>query len=480
MPMLFGRIPAGLNYLAWECEIGIGTLSRAGCAGGWMAERLLRILQVNTSDIQGGAAKVAWNLFCAYRARGHYSRLAVGIKHSADPDVVAISNEQSRGNWYRFFQYISRNLRTQNQETPFSRLVGIMSEPSRRMDLFCGIEDFHFPSSRHLLQLDGALPDVLHAHNLHGAYFDLRLLPRLSHQVPLLLTLHDGWMLSGHCAHSFGCERWKIGCGQCPDLGIYPAIQRDATALNWRRKRDIFLRSRLFVATPSHWLMKRVEESLLAPAIVKARVIPNGVDLEAFHPTDVLVARARLGIPPDTRVLLTVGVSMRESIWRDFQMLREAIIRASRLLPREQLLLMVLGEEAQPERYENIELRFVPFHPDSREVACYYQASDIYLHTARVDTFPSSVLEALACGTPVIATSVGGIPEQVEEGHTGYLVPVGNAEQMATKIVELLENHDLRMIMQKKAAAHAQGQFGLERQVNSYLDWYHEMTVDHK
>lgn len=161
-------------------------------------------------------------------------------------------------------------------------------------------------------------------------------------------------------------------------------------------------------------------------------------------------------------------------------MLREATIRAGRLLPREQLLLIVLGKEAQSERYENVELRFMPFQADSREVACYYQASDIYLHAARVDTFPSSVLEALACGIPVIATSVGGIPEQVEDGQTGYLVTAGHAEQMASKIAELLENDDLRIVMQKKAAAHAQREFSLERQVNAYLDWYYEMIADRK
>src|SRR5512142_1056252 len=125
MPTPCGRILTALSYLAWEYEIGIRVLSHTGCTGGWMAERRLRILQVNTSDIQGGAAKVAWNLFCAYRARGHDSRFAVGTKRSADPDILAISNEEARGNWYHFFQNISRKLRRQNQETPFSHLAAI-------------------------------------------------------------------------------------------------------------------------------------------------------------------------------------------------------------------------------------------------------------------------------------------------------------------------------------------------------------------
>lgn len=445
-----------------------------------MAEQPLRILQVNSSDIQGGTAKVAWNLFCAYRKRGHRSRLAVGVKRSTEPDVMVIPNDESRGRWHQFFQGISQKLLRENQETPLSHLAGILSEPIRRIDLFRGLEDFHFPGSHRLLQLDSQPPDLLHAHNLHGTYFDLHLLPRLSHQVPLFLTLHDAWLLSGHCAHSFDCERWRSGCGHCPNLGIYPAIQRDATAHNWYRKRDIFLHSRLFVSTPSHWLMKRVKESILAPAIVEARVIPNGVDLSIFHPADTLKARSRLGIPPNTQVLLTVGVSMRESIWRDFQTLREAVIRASRRLRGKNLLLIILGEDASPEKYENAELRFLPFQTDGLEVACHYQASDIYLHAARVDTFPCSVLEALACGIPVIATAVGGIPEQVEDSQTGFLVPGGDAAAMAAKIVELLTNHDLRMAMREQGITQARQQFGLDRQVDSYLNWYYEMTADNQ
>src|SRR5204862_2786030 len=114
-----------------------------------------------------------------------------------------------------------------------------------------------------------------------------------SHQVPLVLTLHDGWLLSGHCAHSLDCERWTIGCGHCPDLTLDPAIRRDATAYNWRRKHELFKNSRLYIATPSRWLMQKVERSMLATYVLGARIIPNGVDLPIFHPADQQAARAR-------------------------------------------------------------------------------------------------------------------------------------------------------------------------------------------
>src|SRR5207248_4324578 len=142
-------------------------------------------------------------------------------------------------------------------------------------DYHAGREDFHFPGTRRLLTLTAERPDVVHAHNLHGGYFDLRALPSLSAQVPLILTLHDAWMLSGHCAHSFDCERWRTGCGHCPDLTIFPAIERDATAYNWRRKRSIYSKSKLYISAPSRWLMQRVEDSTLQLGAKECRVIPK-------------------------------------------------------------------------------------------------------------------------------------------------------------------------------------------------------------
>jgi glycosyltransferase involved in cell wall biosynthesis len=340
------------------------------------------------------------------------------------------------------------------------------------------VEDLEFPGTAHLLELGGHGPDILHAHNLHGAYFDLRMLPRLSQQVPVLLTLHDAWLLSGHCAHSFGCERWKTGCGHCPDLTIYPAVERDATASNWRRKCDIFSRSRLYVSTPSQWLLRKVEQSILAPAILEARVIPNGVDVEVFHPVHQLEARSSLGIPPDSRVLLTVGVNVRESIWRDFQMLRESVTSASQHLNGQELMLILLGEGAPPGLFGSAQVRSVPFQQNAEEVARYLQAADIYIHPARADTFPLGVLEALACGTPVIATAVGGIPEQVEDAGDGFLVDPGDASGMTDRILRLLRDDHLRGNMQLQAAVHARKQYGVERQVDAYLDWYQELARD--
>ena len=445
-----------------------------------MAERPLRILQVSTVDIKGGAERVAWNLFTAYRARGHSSWLAVGEKRTDDPDVLIIPNQESRGRWHDFFQGVSSRLKQIEPKLgvkpKLSVLAGNLSEPGRWVDYHLGVENFHFPGTKRLLTVTGIQPDIVHAHNLHGGYFDLRMLPKLSQQVPTVMTLHDAWLLSGHCAHSFACEKWKTGCGECPDLSIYPEMLRDSTRYNWQRKREIYSRSRLCVATPSQWLMRKVEESMLAPAVAESRVLPNGVDLDTFHPADRQAVRAQLNIRQDAKVLLAMGVSISQNRWKDYHTMREAVSRVAKCLERQDLLLIALGEDACAERIGQAEIRFVPFQRDVKTVARYCQAADLYVHAALADTFPTSILEAMACGTPVVATAVGGIPEQVEEGRNGFLVPAGDAAGLATRIMQVFSDCNLKHRMGILAAQSASQRFGLDRQVDAYIDWYHELV----
>lgn len=316
-------------------------------------------------------------------------------------------------------------------------------------------------------------PDILHCHNLHGGYFDLRALPFLSHQVPTVITLHDAWLLGGHCAHSFDCERWKVGCGRCPDLSIYPAIKRDATAYNWKLKADIFERSRLHIVTPSKWLMDKVDESMLKPGIVASRVIPNGVDLEVFHPADQVEARESLGLPLNANILLFAANGIRKNIWKDYRTLRSALSEIAKC--SDNVLCIALGENAPQERIGNVEIRFVPYQENPEQVAHYYQAADLYLQPSRVDTFPTTVLEALASGIPVVATAVGGIPEQIVEEVTGFLVPPGDARAMAERVLDLLEDVEFRSQMGHEAAKDAARRFSLERMVRDYLAFYGEI-----
>lgn len=446
----------------------------------------MRILQVGTYDSGGGAEAVAWQLMEEYRRRGHRATMAVGEKRGTDPDIFSISEGGEHGKWETLCHELAKRLLPLEGKVRgvwrFRRALHTwLASPKRWHDVYGGKEYFHFPNTRHLLDSRQERPEILHCHNLHGGwlsrggYFDLRALPWLSRQVPTVLTLHDTWLLSGHCAYTLGCERWRFGCGECPDLTVYPAISRDATAFNWRRKQALYARSSLYVSTPSRWLMAQVDQSMLAPAIAEARVIPNGVDLTVFRPGSRDEARTCVQLPHDANVLLFVANAAKSNRFKDFPTVYEAARLVAARAPTKRIMLIVVGERAGSEAFENGEVRFIPFEQDRRVIACYYQAADVHVHAAKSDTFPNTIIEARACGTPTVATAVDGIPEQVEEGRTGFLVPAGDAGAMATRIVQLLMNDALRAQMGAAAAETASRLFDLRVQAATYLDWYQEI-----
>lgn len=461
-------------------------------------KRALRILQVSTSDLAGGAERSATNLHEAFRKLGAESWLAVGMKRGIDPDVFMIRNECNRNSWVRG---LSR-LRADNDSwvrrvRGLGRLIALLQgigEPIRWMNGQLGIEDFAFPGTKGLLDLVPHRPDIVHCHNLHGNYFDLRELPRLSSSVPTILNLRDAWLLSGHCAFSFDCQRWKHGCGKCPDLGIFPSVRRDATAYNWQRKKNILRESRVYVTTPSQWLMDRVRDSIVAPAIIDSRVIPNGVDTSVFSPGDKVATRAELGIPSAARVLLFAANGIRSNIWKDYKTLSNAMRIVGAQHGSESFLLLALGETAPPEYIGNAMIKFVPFQSDLTSLAKFYRAADLYVHAAHVESFGNTVIEARACGTPVVATAVGGIPEHVRslacdysahgvQEHslavaTGILTAPGNAEALAHSILYLFAMPEVLNKLAANALKDIHERFSLSLQAEHFLAWYGEILAN--
>ncbi len=434
---------------------------------------LSSILQISTADSGGGAQDSALSLFKVFRQRGYVSWMAVGRKESIDPDVYVIPNDQYRTAWVRFSRKVQARLSGAFPEY-ITRPIGWLAwlgEPKRLLDIQLGHEDFNYPGTHHILDLLPHPPSIIHCHNLHWNYFDLNALKWLSLQAPTILNLRDAWLLSGHCAHSFDCDRWKLGCGDCSDISIYPPIRRDATAYNWRKKRDIYTRSRLYVTTPSQWLMEKVHSSMLSG--VRNRVIPNGIDLSIFYPGDQSKARANLTIPRDAKVILISAHNM----FKDYDLTERALERIEKKDDSE-LLFICLGKEGMTRFLGQGRIVYPGFIQNIHTIADYYRASDVYLHAARDEAFGKMVSEAMASGTPVVATEVGGIPEQINHGETGFLVKPNDEKETSNVIEYLLANKGERDRMALTAYDYARNKFNLEQQADRFLDWYAEIFED--
>jgi len=417
----------------------------------------MKVLVVNTANGSGGAERMAQRLADGLADRGVDARIAVGFVQREGPGVVALSRR--------------RDGPSHNPAAPPPA-----GPDDRKWALRSGLEDFFYPATWDLLGCDGWRPDLVHLHNLHGGYFDLRVLPWLSGEVPVVLTLHDQWLLTGHCAHPIGCDRWRTGCGDCPDLGLYPPIPVDNTANNHRRKGEIFSASRLWLTAPSRWLLDRALSSHLAPAVRGARCLPNGIDLTAFTPGDRSAARRRLNLTEDAFVMLFAANGGHSNPWRDFPAMLEVFRRTAGRLTGRTCRLLVLGLREGNGDLGDPRIEPVPFVEDMADLADHYRAADAYLHIARADTFPSVVLEAMACGTPVAANAVGGIPEQVPSGEAGFLFPTGALEEAVAFLVTLANDAALGARLGANAARHAR-RFDAEVWVDSHLDWYRDILA---
>jgi glycosyltransferase involved in cell wall biosynthesis len=400
---------------------------------------------------------------------------AVGHRTGDDPGVVVLPNAERRGPGARAGA-TAGGLVAMRGVPGLGRTIEHATQPRRWLRAQRGDEDFDFPGTWALLERDPP-PDVIHAHNLHGGYFDLRALPALSASAPTLLTLHDGWLLSGHCAHSFDCDRWLTGCGACPYLDVYPRTPRDRTASNWRRKRAIYTGADVEVATPSRWLADRVQRSMLAEAATAVHVIPNGVDTTVFSPADRDEARALVDLPQDADVILFAANSTASNDFKDFPTLQAALERLGAVERARPLVLACVGEAGPERRIGSAQLRMIGHLGRPEALIPWYRAADVYAHAARADTFPTTVLEALACGLPVVATAVGGIPEQINEGETGLLTPPGDPTALAAAIDRLLEDPAGRAALSLAARADAQRRFDGRRMAADYDRLYHMLVA---
>jgi len=311
-------------------------------------------------------------------------------------------------------------------------------------------------------------PDIIHLHNIHGFYLDVEMLFWYLKQagIPVVWTLHDCWSFTGHCAHFdyIGCMKWKEQCDQCPQhRNVYPyALFKDNTRNNYIRKKKAFTGvPDLTVVTPSRWLAGFAKQSYLGEYPV--RVIPNGIALDKFKPGDNGL-RKKLGMEGK---FILLGVA---SMWEERKGYAYFEELADRLDDSYQIILIGLSKEKMKKLHPKI---YGVMRTNSmEELAEYYSCADVYVNTTLEDTFPTTNLEALACGTPVITFATGGSVESVDEA-TGKVVPKGDTDALIKAIAELRSEPSRRNACLEKSK-----QYDKNDRFLDYLKLYKELLEE--
>jgi glycosyltransferase involved in cell wall biosynthesis len=408
----------------------------------------LRIALVHTADQGGGAEASTVSLKNALKALGHQCVLYVGTKQTDDRDIIELSR-------YR----------------PFPGVLRV----AKVLEDHLGWQYLYHPWFRRLDRLFTEPVDVVHYHSLWSGrlgYADVGGLPDLTSRYPSVMTLRDMWMLTGHCAYpAVGCERWKSGCGKCPDLSLAPAITHDGTRFNWERKRRAIQRSDLHVTAVSGWL---AETAATCPIFAgkKIHTVHNGIDENAFHPMDRTQLRHELELPQDAFIVMVAGQSLEGTSASNSGARSFAVdaIRKSETSP----YILAVGHSASSFLADTQCTGVsIPFQKDPKQLAKFYAASDVVLVASLWETFGRIPAEAQMCGVPVVGFATGGIPEIVTDDVTGILASTGDVDHLASGLRRLAANLEERESMGQEAYRSSRGKFSNLAIAQQYVDLYH-------
>ena len=314
--------------------------------------------------------------------------------------------------------------------------------------------------------MDEFKPDLVNLHNIHGYYLNVELLFEYLTQknIPIVGTLHDCWAFTGHCAYfdRVGCDKWQTGCKSCPQSHGYPkSLVLDRSEANFARKKALFTAPRrMTVVTPSDWLRELAEKSFLGK--YPCKTIHNGIDLQKYHPIESDWKKQH-GLE-DKKMLLGVAAT-----WGGARKgLQDLIKIASSLGEAYKLVIVGLTPkqlETLPDnvlgicRTENVE-----------ELVKIYTAADVFVNASIEDNFPTVILEALACGTPVVTYDTGGSRESLNEV-CGRVVEQKNTAQFADAVRDVLQSGDLKQACLERIA-----DFNHKKKYGEYADLFSEMT----
>lgn len=417
----------------------------------------MKTLLLSTSDLDGGAARAAFRLMQGLQSVEVDAQMMTQNKIGDDFNVW-----EPLGNGEKLLAKLrpaidstpTRFYRERKRHTPFS--PAILSNPIGRV-------------------LRQSKPDLIHLHWISQGLLSVEALAGLG--APLVWTMHDMWPFTGGCHYDQDCGAYQASCGNCPALGSSKAY--DLSRWVWSRKRKAWKDLKLTIVSPSRWLARCAQESSLFRDS-RIEVIPNGIDLTSFRPHPKDLARKILGLPQDKKLILFGAMGSTTDPRKGFQLLRSALqsLGTNGWGARAEVAIFGAGK---PKVAMDLGL---PTHylgrlHDDFSLSLVYSAADLFVAPSQQENLANTVMEALACGTPVVAFTIGGMPDLITHTNNGYLAESLNVEDLANGISWVLKDDDNWHRLSKAARIKCESEFDLSKVAARHKTLYSETIMSH-
>lgn len=372
----------------------------------------MRVLQINSHYNQGGAARIVACIHRQLLEDGEESYVAYGRGEKAqEKNVYCFGNTVE----VYFSAFVSR-------------VLGIHGWSNRAA------------TKRLIAYMDSMRPDIVHLHAMHGYYLNIPMLFEYLNkkEIPCVWTFHDCYAFTGNCGYFFECDKWKTGCGKCPNIHTYPNSQwLDFSAWMWKKKKGMFTKGAdKIIVAPSQWLTNEVKQSFLGQ--YECITIRNGIDTEhTFYPRDRRKSRAKYGYAQNEKLILGIAVG-----YDDVRKGAKYIIQLAKDLETEAKVILIGWNEKNNEMLRGTtNVITIPNTSSTEVLAEYYSMADVFVIPSLAENYATVTLEAMACGTPVVGFNAGGIPEQLTEGK-GIAVEIGNQIAFDEAVRKILNDSD--------------------------------------
>ncbi len=411
----------------------------------------MKVLLINSDDGTGGAARAAIRQLRGLRSLNVDTSLLVQKKHT---DLESVIGPQPMlGYW-------------QGELRPHLDALPVCLYPSRTGALFSPAA---LPGGM-VRNVDALSPDIVHLHWICNGLVRLESLLKLKR--PLVWTLHDSWAFTGGCHLPGECRRYQQTCGACPVLGSMR--ESDLSRKVWQRKKKIFAGLNLNIVTPSRWLADCANSSSLLKN-KKIVVIHNGLDTEKFRPLNKRDARNILGLPQDVPLVLYCGTQATVDQNKGADLLLAALgSQAVRECKRFELVVFGTMASLGFEKL-GVTTHYLGRMNDEVSIRIVYASADLLVLPSRSESLSYVVMESMACGTPCVSFDVGGVSDLIDHMFSGYLATPLDTHDLATGIVQLLDNRLLLKAMAERSRNKIVLGFDQETVASRYLDLYHSL-----